>query len=179
MISKLPQRIHRATSRKSGTLGYPSVVANPQSRRRVVARQKELEKSSGAEEDTSRLTHVEVAEREAAVRPLEFGLIRRVFTYMRPYHAKRNWLLVAVTLRAMQMPALAALFTAVINGPLVERDVRGTLMGAAAFFAAGDFYPSDDALSLQMGIGDRRSRCARPAPRCVRAPAENDDELLP
>ncbi|MBW3636717.1 MAG: ABC transporter ATP-binding protein/permease [Armatimonadetes bacterium] len=139
MISKLHQRIHRAASRNGGTLGYPDVVANPQSRRRVVARQKEQGKFAPSDADTSSLTQVESKEREAEMRPLEFGLIARVFAYMRPYRARRNWLLLIVLVRSLQIPALAALFTHVINGPLVARDVRGTLLGAAGFLLLAIF----------------------------------------
>ncbi len=139
MISKLHKRIHRAASRNGGTLGYPDAVANPQSRRRVVARQKEQGKSAPSDADTSQLTHAEFDERGAEMRPLEFGLIARVFAYMRPYRARRNWLLLIVLVRSLQIPALAALFTHVINGPLIARDVRGTLLGAAAFLLLAIF----------------------------------------
>ena len=44
-------------------------------------------------------------EREPDKRPLDIQLITRLLTYMRPYAAKRNWLLLCVVLRAIQLPA--------------------------------------------------------------------------
>jgi ATP-binding cassette subfamily B protein len=81
----------------------------------------------------ARLTHMQPVEQDEEMRPLEFWLIRRVFTYMKAHRVKRNWLLLAVLVRSMQLPALAALLSYVINGPLVGRDVRGTVIGAASF----------------------------------------------
>src|SRR4028118_756267 len=101
MISKA--RLRRSTSRQTGVLGHPRAVATPQARPRGIARRND---KHGSPEDISvhsstpagatRLTHTESAEHKEEMRPLEFGLIRRVFTYMRPYRAKRNWLLLAV-----------------------------------------------------------------------------------
>ena len=54
------------------------------------------------------ITHVRRdLEREAATRPLDFGLIRRLIGYMRPYAAKRNWLTMCVIARAIQLPCIA------------------------------------------------------------------------
>jgi len=121
----------RARFRRSG------IVASPQVRRQVVARRLGRKRHDAADATVAagaaRLTHTVAAEREAEMRPLEFGLIRRVFTYMRPHRAKRNWLLLAVFVRSLQLPALAALLSHVINGPLVHRDMRGTLLGALGF----------------------------------------------
>ena len=148
MNTKMKLRVRRVTSKQAGVLGHPATVATPQVRRQVVARRIGRRKSQHNPADASvsaevasarvvagatRLTHTESAEREEDIRPLEFGLIRRVFTYMRPHSAKRNWLLLAVLVRSLQLPALAALLSYVINGPLVNRDIRGTLMGALGF----------------------------------------------
>ncbi len=132
---KLGLRVRRAASRSDGILGYPDAASNPQNRRRVVARRKVQGTASNAAEDALRLTHGEVAESRAEMRPLEFGLIKRVFAYMRPYRAKRNWLLLIVLVRSLQLPALAALLTYIINGPMTARDVRGTWIGATAFLS--------------------------------------------
>jgi ATP-binding cassette subfamily B protein len=138
MISQLRLRLRRATSKHSGVLGHPDSTATLQARRQVVARRigKKLRDSSHSDATTNSttLTHVRPIEQEAEMRPLEFGLIRRVFSYMHPYRAKRNWLLFAVLVRSLQLPALAALLTYVINGPLVNRDMRGTMLGAAGLF---------------------------------------------
>ena len=131
MIQKLQlrQRVRRAASRQPGALGHPDIVATPQARRKVVARRIERGQEFGPG-GTTQLTYREPLEQRDETRPLEFGLIRRVFSYMRPHSKTRNWLLFSVLLRAIQLPALAALLTHVINGPLVDRDTHGTLIGA-------------------------------------------------
>jgi hypothetical protein len=43
----------------------------------------------------ARLTHMQPVEQDEEMRPLEFWLIRRVFTYMKAHRVKRNWLLLA------------------------------------------------------------------------------------
>ena len=43
-------------------------------------------------------------ERDASRRPLNLSLIRRLLAYTRPYRVKRNWLLCAVVVRAVQLP---------------------------------------------------------------------------
>lgn len=72
-------------------------------------------------------------------RPLDFRLIARLMGYMRPYARQRNWLLVAVVLRAIQLPALSWVLAAVINGPIQRGDVGGVAWGAAAFAATAIF----------------------------------------
>lgn len=152
MISNLLLRLRRATSRRAGALGHPDSIATPQLRRRVVARRhspprrrdKRKRKFRGASATQfivpeTRLTQVERIKPEAETRPLEFALIRRVFGFMRPHRVKRNRLLLAVLVRAIQLPALAALLSFVINGPLANRDTRGTIMGAMGFLLLAAF----------------------------------------
>jgi ATP-binding cassette subfamily B protein len=64
------------------------------------------------------LIHRKPDDREPDKRPLDLGLITRLLTYMRPYAAKRNALLVTVVLRAFQLPMIAWSIGAVINGPI-------------------------------------------------------------
>lgn len=73
-------------------------------------------------------------ENEAQTRPLDFRLISRILTYMRPYAAKRNALLVAVVLRAIQLPALTWAIALTINGPVTSRDIPGVWLAAGGFF---------------------------------------------
>ncbi len=72
-------------------------------------------------------------ENEADKRPLDLGLIRRLFRYTRPHAAIRNWLTFLVVVRAIQLPFLAWMIGAVINGPITRGDTRGTVVGAVAF----------------------------------------------
>ncbi len=66
-------------------------------------------------------------------RPLDFGLIRRLITYTRPYARLRNWLIAAVLIRGGQIPLGAWLIGHLIQGPIARGDERGTLLGALAF----------------------------------------------
>ena len=59
-------------------------------------------------------------EKEARERPLDFGLIRRLLRYTQPHARKRNWLLLTVFLRAIQLPLVAWTIGAVINGPIAQ-----------------------------------------------------------
>lgn len=68
-----------------------------------------------------------------ADRPLDFRLILRLFSYTKPYAAKRNWLFFIVIFRSIQIPALAWALSAVINGPIMAGDVQGTIYGAIGF----------------------------------------------
>lgn len=150
MISNLRLRLRRATSRRAGALGHPDSIATPQLRRQIIARRqitarrakrgrnKESEATSPMAPE-SRLTQVESVEAEAQVRPLDFGLIWRVFAFMRPHRVKRNWLLLSVLVRAIQLPALAALLGFVINGPLANRDTQGMIKGAIGFLMLAAF----------------------------------------
>ena len=66
-------------------------------------------------------------------RPLEFALIRRLFTYTRPYTARRNILLCLVVLRSMQLPLVAWAIGAVINGPIADSNPPGIALGVLGF----------------------------------------------
>ena len=70
---------------------------------------------------------------EADARPLDIRLIVRLLSYTGPYAVKRNWLLLCVLLRTIQLPALTWLIAAVIKGPIAGGDVRGMIIGAAVF----------------------------------------------
>src|SRR5580692_5371801 len=74
-------------------------------------------------------------EPEESTRPLDMGLIVRLFAYTRPYASKRNWLLLMVILRSIQMPSLTWLVAAVIRGPVAAGDMNGVMVGVAAFLA--------------------------------------------
>jgi len=57
---------------------------------------------------------------EPQQRPLEFGLIRRMFTYTRPYAWKRNLLVLLTLTRACQLPLLAWAVGSAISGPIAQ-----------------------------------------------------------
>ncbi len=95
-------------------------------------------------------------DREPDTRPLDFGLIRRLLTYTKPYAAKRNWLLVTVVLRAIQLPCVAWVIGAVINGPIAGKaPLSGVLAGAAGLLAMALFtqinFHYRQRLALELG----------------------------
>ena len=70
---------------------------------------------------------------EEHVRPLDFRLIWRLFDYTRPHAAMRNWLMLSVVIRSIQLPALTWILAAVIKGPIALHDSMGLVWGAVAF----------------------------------------------
>jgi ATP-binding cassette subfamily B protein len=68
-------------------------------------------------------------------RPLDAGLIRRIFTYTTRHAARRNWLLVLVLLRSLQLPALGWMVARILSGPIAQHDGRGLFLWLAAFVA--------------------------------------------
>ncbi len=77
----------------------------------------------------------EQEEGEAGQAPLRWTLVRRIFSYTRPYASRRNWLFVLTMLRGIQLPAMAWLIGATINGPIAGRDWRGIEWYAAGYLA--------------------------------------------
>jgi ATP-binding cassette subfamily B protein len=78
-------------------------------------------------------------EREADKAPLQWKLIRRIFSYTKPCAAKRNWLFVLTFTRGLQLPALAWLIGATIKGPISQRDLTQIYFYAAAYFGLALF----------------------------------------
>ena len=70
-------------------------------------------------------------------RPLEWGLIRRLFGYTRAVAAKRNWLIFLSAVRSTQLAALVWFAAEIINGPIAQRDLSalGYAIGAYALLA--------------------------------------------
>src|SRR5271154_4184363 len=78
-------------------------------------------------------------EREADKAPLQWNLIRRIFSYTRPYSAKRNWLFILTFTRGLQLPALAWLIGSTINGPISSRNLTHIYWYAAGYFVLALF----------------------------------------
>lgn len=74
-------------------------------------------------------------DREADRAPLSAHLIRRIFTYTRPYVARRNWLFVLTFLRGLQLPALAWMIGRTINGPIAGQNLPGIYLHAGIYLA--------------------------------------------
>jgi ATP-binding cassette, subfamily B, bacterial len=56
-------------------------------------------------------------------KPLEWGLIRRLFTYTAPVRRKRNALFVLTLFRSAQLPALVWASASIISGPIARREI--------------------------------------------------------
>lgn len=56
-------------------------------------------------------------------KPLEWGLIRRMFTYARPAKHKLKVLLVLTVIRSAQLPALIWASATIISGPIARHDI--------------------------------------------------------
>lgn len=84
-------------------------------------------------------------EDEPQFKPLEWGLIRRLFTYTRPFAAKRNALIVLTVIRAIQIPAITWAMSRII-GDLIARHDAAMLpwavlgYGVLAFVTDGMFH---------------------------------------
>ncbi len=62
-------------------------------------------------------------EDEEQFKPLEWGLIRRMFTYARPVRRKLNILAVLTVIRSAQLPALIWASATIISGPIARHDI--------------------------------------------------------
>ena len=67
------------------------------------------------------------------------GLIARLFKYTQPYSCRRNWLIVLVILRSIQLPCLTWIIAAVIKGPIAESNMVGVGWGVAGFLVLALF----------------------------------------
>jgi ATP-binding cassette subfamily B protein len=70
---------------------------------------------------------------ELVSRPLDMKLLRRLLGYLRYYPRLRNGLTALVLLRAIQLPLIGWTVGAIINGPVSNGDIKGTMLGALGF----------------------------------------------
>lgn len=103
-------------------------------------------------------------EREPDRAPLQGKLIKRILTYTKPYAVKRNWLFLLTFLRGLQLPLLAYLIAATINGPISGKDLDKIYWYAAGYFAMALFMTTTlhfrQRLALELGeavVHDMRS----------------------
>jgi ABC-type multidrug transport system fused ATPase/permease subunit len=74
-------------------------------------------------------------ENEAQFRPLEWGLLRRLWSYTNPHARKRNILVVLTLIRAAQLPLLAWAVGAIISGPVARHDSQQLAWAVMAYVA--------------------------------------------
>lgn len=72
-------------------------------------------------------------EDEAQFKPLEWGLIRRLFTYTAPIKGKVMALGVMTIIRSAQLPALGWLMALIIKGPITAGDMAGLALGVLGY----------------------------------------------
>ncbi|HEY0946486.1 MAG TPA: ABC transporter ATP-binding protein [Opitutaceae bacterium] len=72
-------------------------------------------------------------EDEEQFKPLEWGLIRRMFGYARPARRKLNTLTVLTLIRAAQLPALVWITALIIKGPITSGDLNGLMWGIIGY----------------------------------------------
>jgi len=66
-------------------------------------------------------------------RPLEWALIRRLFSYTRPVRRKMHVLVALTTIRSAQVTALVWVVALVITGPIAAGSLRGIMEGTLGF----------------------------------------------
>src|SRR5688500_9806554 len=66
-------------------------------------------------------------------KPLEWSLIRRMFTYAEPVKKKVTALSILTVIRSAQLPAFAWLTAIIINGPIRDGDYSGLALGVAGY----------------------------------------------
>src|ERR1700690_3494416 len=68
-------------------------------------------------------------------RGLDWQMIGRLFAYTRPYSITRNWLVVLVIIRAVQLPLVTWTIARIISGPIAGLNARGTIAGVIGLLA--------------------------------------------
>jgi len=88
-------------------------------------------------------------------RPLDLGIILRLFRYGERHRRLRNTLVTLVLLRSVQIPVVTWATARVISGPIADGDVRRTLWSVLAFLAFAGFtefcYVYRMRLALELG----------------------------
>jgi ATP-binding cassette subfamily B protein len=72
-------------------------------------------------------------EDEEILKPLEWSLMRRLFTYAQPVKGKLTALSVMTVIRSAQLPAFAWLTSLIINGPIAQGDTTVLALGVGAY----------------------------------------------
>ena len=74
-------------------------------------------------------------EEEEQFKPLEWGLIRRLFTYTKPVKRKLAWLVGLSVMRSAQLPGLTWMVGLIISGPIARHDPALLIWGLAGYAA--------------------------------------------
>jgi ATP-binding cassette subfamily B protein len=79
------------------------------------------------------LTHRVKDESDPETRPLDLGLMARLWAFTRPHTRKRNALILVSLVRALQLPLVVWAMGRVISGPISRHDWPGVVAGVACF----------------------------------------------
>jgi ATP-binding cassette subfamily B protein len=94
---------------------------------------------------------------DVPTKPLEWGLIRRLWGYTRPQRGKRNWLVALTIVRAVQLPLLAWAVGAIISGPVTAHDGRALAWAVGAYvvfaFLTDAIFHFRQRFALELGEG--------------------------
>jgi len=74
-------------------------------------------------------------ENEVQFKPLEWGLIRRLFSYAKPIKGKVAWLVVLTLSRSVQMPMITWAVSLIISGPIAGHDTSALLWALLGYLA--------------------------------------------
>jgi len=74
-------------------------------------------------------------ENEVQFKPLEWGLIRRLFGYAKPVKGKVAWLVALTLTRAVQMPMITWAVSLIISGPIAGHDTSMLLWALLGYLA--------------------------------------------
>ncbi|MBS0663853.1 MAG: ABC transporter ATP-binding protein [Verrucomicrobia bacterium] len=83
--------------------------------------------------DLGLLVRRERDEDEPQFKPLEWGLIARLFTYTRPFARKRNALIALTLIRSIQIPAITWAMGRIIAGPIAHQNLTVLPWAVVAF----------------------------------------------
>jgi len=89
--------------------------------------------AAGKVRDFGLIRRVREDEDETLQKPLEWGLIRRLFTYTAPIKGKVTALALLTLIRSAQLPALGWVMSLIIKGPITGRDFAGIALGVAGY----------------------------------------------
>jgi len=74
-------------------------------------------------------------ENEVQFKPLEWGLIRRLFGYAKPVKGKVAWLVALTLTRSVQMPMITWAVSLIISGPIAGHDTSALLWALIGYLA--------------------------------------------
>lgn len=98
------------------------------------------------------LTLKEEESPEEHLRPLDFSLIRRLWSLTRPHRGRRNVLLTLVIVRSLQITFLVALIPAILRGPVAGHRVGGIIGGAVLLLLFAAFTQAVLFFRMRLGL---------------------------